>query len=93
MRIKYPFLYDALLLPFELLLIRRWRRHLWSQLPGSHRRRRQPGNNVPVNDFAVGQVPHHYHKGLAVFQGGYAQVPVDYIIAAGKNIPYQLVAI
>lgn len=35
MRIKHPLLYNTLLLPFELLLIRRWRRRLWSQLPGS----------------------------------------------------------
>jgi len=34
MQIKYPFLYDILLFPFELMLIRSWRRCLWTRLPG-----------------------------------------------------------
>ncbi len=35
MRISSPFLYDTMLLPFELLAIRRWRRLLWSQVEGA----------------------------------------------------------
>ncbi len=34
MRISSPFLYDTVLLPFELLAIRRWRRLLWSRVEG-----------------------------------------------------------
>ena len=35
MRIASPFLYDTLLLPFELMAIRKWRRCLWSQVRGT----------------------------------------------------------
>ncbi len=35
MRIRVPLLYDALLYPFELLFVRKWRRRLWSQVVGS----------------------------------------------------------
>jgi len=35
LRISSPFLYDTMLLPFELLAIRRWRRLLWSQVEGA----------------------------------------------------------
>ncbi len=34
MRTSLPFLYDTVLLPFEFLAIRRWRRLLWSQAEG-----------------------------------------------------------
>lgn len=32
---KHPLLYDIMLFPFELLLIRSWRKRLWARLPGS----------------------------------------------------------
>lgn len=35
MRIKNPLLYDTMLFPLELLLIRSWRKRFWALVPGS----------------------------------------------------------